>query len=32
MVDALKRHARLEDTSRWESIDFPGYNADGEIK
>ena len=23
MVDALKRHARLEDTSRWDVIDFP---------
>ena len=32
MVDALKRQARLEDTSRWESLDFPGYDADGEIK
>ena len=32
MVDALRRQARLEDTSRWESLDFPGYDADGEIK
>lgn len=32
IVDALKRQARGEDTSRWEVIDFPGYNADGEIK
>ena len=32
MVDALKRQARLEDTSRWESLDFPGYDANGEIK
>lgn len=32
LVDALKRQARLEDTTRWEVIDFPGYNADGEIK
>ncbi|MDJ0910549.1 MAG: hypothetical protein QNI99_15225 [Woeseiaceae bacterium] len=32
MVDALKRQARLEDTSRWEVVDFPGYDADGEIK
>ncbi len=31
MVDALKRQARLEDTSRWEVVDFPGYDADGEI-
>ncbi len=32
MVDSLKRQARLEDTSRWEVIDFPGYNSDGEVK
>ena len=32
MVDALKRQARLEDTQRWEVVDFPGYDADGEIK
>ncbi len=32
MVDALRRQARLEDTSRWESLDFPGYDVDGEIK
>ena len=32
MVDALRRQARLEDTSRWESLDFPGYDADGEVK
>jgi hypothetical protein len=30
MVDALKRQARLEETNRWETIDFPGYTADGE--
>lgn len=23
MVDAIKRHARLEETSRWDVIDFP---------
>jgi hypothetical protein len=23
MVDALKRHARLEETSRWDVVDFP---------
>jgi hypothetical protein len=23
IVDALKRQARLEDTSRWDVIDFP---------
>ena len=32
MVDALKRQARLEDTNRWEVIDFPGFDADGNIK
>jgi hypothetical protein len=32
MVDALKRQARHEDTNRWEVIDFPGFDADGEIK
>ena len=32
MVDALKRQARLEDTNRWESIDFPGFDSDGKIK
>ena len=31
MVDALKRQARLEDTARWEVVDFPGYDADGEV-
>ena len=31
MVDALKRQARLEDTARWETVDFPGFDADGEI-
>ena len=31
MIDALKRVARAEDTSRWEVIDFPGYDADGKI-
>ena len=31
MVDALKRQARLEDTNRWETIDFPGYDADGKV-
>jgi hypothetical protein len=29
MVDAIKRVARGEDTSRWEVIDFPGFDADG---
>ena len=32
MVDSLKRQARLEDTNRWETIDFPGYDSDGEMK
>ena len=29
MVDALNRQARGEDTSRWEVLDFPGFDADG---
>ncbi len=32
MVDALKRQARNEDTQRWETIDFPGWDSDGEIE
>ena len=32
MADAIRRQARLEDTQRWDVVDFPGYNADGEIK
>lgn len=32
MIDAIKRVARGEDTSRWEVIDFPGFDADGNIK
>jgi len=32
MVDAIKRVARGEDTSRWEVIDFPGFDADGPIE
>jgi len=32
MVDALKRQARGEDTSRWEVIDFPGFDADGPVE
>lgn len=32
MVDALKRQARGEDTQRWETVDFPGWDEDGEIK
>ncbi len=29
IADALLRQARGEDTSRWEVIDFPGFDADG---
>lgn len=29
LADALLRQARGEDTSRWEVIDFPGFDADG---
>ena len=32
MADALKRQARLEETNRWEVVDFPGYDSDGEVK
>jgi len=32
LVDAIKRQARGEDTARWEVIDFPGFDADGEIE
>jgi hypothetical protein len=32
MVDAIKLHARGEDTARWEVIDFPGFDADGPIE
>ena len=31
IVDALKRQARGEDTQRWETIDFPGWDENGEI-
>ena len=31
MVDALKRQGRGEDTARWETIDFPGFDEHGEI-
>ena len=31
IVDAIRRQARLEDTQRWDVVDFPGYNADGEV-
>ena len=29
MVDALRRQARGEDTSRWEVLDFPGWDENG---
>ena len=32
LVDAIKRQGRGEDTARWEVIDFPGFDADGEIE
>ena len=32
IVDALKRQARGEDTARWETIDFPGWDEHGEIE
>jgi hypothetical protein len=32
MVDALKRQARLEDTNRWEVVDFPGFDENGKIE
>ena len=32
MVDALKRQARGEDTDRWETIDFPGWDKHGEVE
>ena len=31
MVGALKRQARGEDTSRWEVIDFPGFDENGPV-
>ena len=32
MADALRRQARGEDTSRWEVLDFPGFDANGPIE
>jgi hypothetical protein len=32
IVDAIKRQGRGEDSARWESIDFPGFDADGETQ
>lgn len=31
LVDAIKRQGRGQDTARWEVIDFPGFDADGEV-
>ena len=31
MVDAIKRQARGEDTTRWEVVDFPGFDENGPI-
>ena len=31
MVDALKRQARGEDTARYETIDFPGWDEHGPV-
>ncbi len=30
MVDAIKHQGRGEETARWEVVDFPGFDADGE--
>ena len=32
IANALKRQGRGEDTSKWETIDFPGWDKDGEIQ
>lgn len=32
IVDAITFQARGKETARWEVIDFPGFDADGEIK
>lgn len=32
MADALRRQARGEDTARWETLDFPGWDEHGEIE
>ncbi|MBT8081268.1 MAG: hypothetical protein KJP08_10560 [Gammaproteobacteria bacterium] len=32
MVDAIKRQARGEDTTRWEVVDFPGFDESGPIE
>jgi hypothetical protein len=30
LADAIRRLGRGEDTARWEVVDFPGFDADGE--
>jgi len=30
IVDAIRRQGRGEETARWEVIDFPGFDSDGE--
>jgi hypothetical protein len=32
IADSLRRQARGEDTARWETIDFPGWDEHGEIE
>ena len=32
MVDAIKLHARGEETARWEVLDFPGFDSDGPVE
>jgi hypothetical protein len=32
IVDAIRRQARGEDTSRWEVVDFPGFDENGPIE
>ena len=29
LIDSIKLSARGEDTQRWEVIDFPGFDSDG---
>jgi hypothetical protein len=32
IVDAIKHQGRGEETARWDVLDFPGFDADGEIE
>jgi len=32
MADALRRQGRGEDTARWETLDFPGWDEHGEVE